>query len=518
MPIGLIAQTPLNPATLINSPTDSWPTYNGDYSGRRHSSLTQINTSNVKNLTLAWVYRAVVGDTTSWGRQANSGSKLKSTPILFNGLLFITMPDRIWALDAVTGREVWRYAWRDNTGNHVGNRGVGIYGKWLFFLTPDDYLVSLNATDGKERWKVPIADVKMDFFGTTAPMIIGNHVIVAPGNDDNIRAYIESRDPETGALQWRWWVTPEPGQPGSETWLDADTMMTGGGFPWTPGTYDPELNLYYFGTGNGVPMNRPPHPSPTGEDSLYTASIVALNPDTGKLAWAFQTTPHDTHDYDAAQTTILFDGEFNGQKRKLLAQINRNGYYFLLDRATGNNLLTTKYVAQTNWAKGVDAQGHPIPDYTKDARPEGTLVSPNALGTTNWFPPTFDPKLGLLFINASRSYSYLSTAGFGRLDHPTQHMTLAIDYKTGKIVWEHELGDKSGPNISGLLSTAGGVLFGGDTNGSILAMDSAAGRTLWHANVGQVVMNGPISYELNNRQYVAFGTADLMYAFALPHE
>jgi alcohol dehydrogenase (cytochrome c) len=225
--------------------------------------------------------------------------------------------------------------WPNNKAIHVANRGLGMYGNWLFFMATDNYLVSLNAKDGTERWRMQIADVYKDFFSSIAPLIIHNHVIVAPGNNDDIRAYLESRDPETGALQWRWFVDPKPGEPGSETWVDAETMAKGGGFPWLNGTYDPELNLYYFGTGNGVPMQRPPHPTPTG-DSLYTASIVALNPDTGKMAWAFQVTPHDTHDYDAAQTPILFDAEFKGEKRKLLAQVSRNGYFFLLDRVTGS--------------------------------------------------------------------------------------------------------------------------------------------------------------------------------------
>jgi acido-empty-quinoprotein group A len=432
-----------------------------------------------------------------------------------NGVLYFSVPDDVWAVDARNGHELWHYTWPPNEGNHVGNRGVGIYGNWLYFMTPDDYLVCLNAKDGKKRWSVQIADVKANWFSTIAPMIVGNHIIVAPGNDDNIRSFIESRDPETGSLQWRWWVDPDPGEPGSETWPDVETMKMGGGNPWMPGTYDPELNLYYIGTGNGVPMRRPPHPALAG-DSLYTASVVALNPNTGKMAWYFQMTPHDTHDWDAAQTPILFDGEFNGKKHKLLAQVNRNGYFFLLDRVTGEHLLTSKYMPETNWAKGIDSKGRPIPDYTKDSSPAGTLVSPNALGATNWFAPAFNPNLDLILVNGSRSYSFFTTAGFGRLAYTTQHMTLAIDYKTGKTVWDHELGDKSGSLISGLLSTESNLLFGGDTFGNALAMDCSTGRTLWHANVGSTVSNGPITYELDGRQYVVLAAKDLIFAFTLP--
>ena len=514
-PIWLAAQA-LNPSALLKPTLDSWPTHNGDYSGRRHSPLKQINAENVRDLSLAWV-RPVDFGPVSTGPKAAAGRQIKSTPLLVNGVLYFSVPDDVWAVDARNGRELWHFRWPPNEGNHVGNRGVGIYGSWLYFMTPDDYLVCLNAKDGKKRWSAQIADVKANWFSTIAPVIVGNHIIVAPGNDDDIRSFIESRDPETGSLQWRWWVDPDPGQPGSETWPDVETMMKGGGNPWMPGTYDPELNLYYIGTGNGVPMGRPPHPTPAG-DSLYTASVVALNPDTGKMAWYFQMTPHDTHDWDAAQTPVLFDGEFNGKQRKLLAQVNRNGYYFLLDRVTGEHLLTTKYMPETNWAKGIDPQGRPIPDYAKDASPAGTLVSPNALGATNWFAPAFNPNLGLVLVNGSRSYSFFTTAGFGRLGYTTQHMTLGIDYKTGKTIWDHELGDKSGSLISGLLSTESNLLFGGDTFGNALAMDCATGRTLWHAKVGSTVSNGPITFELDGQQYLVLAAKDLIFAFTLPHQ
>jgi len=226
-------------------------------------------------------------------------------------VLYFSITDHIWAIDARTGRELWHYDWPDNRAIHVANRGLGMYGEWLFYMTPDNSLLSLNARTGKERWRVQIADVKDDWFSSIAPLIIGNHVITAAGNNGEIRSWLESRDPETGKQQWKWWVTPAPGEPGSETWPDEYSMLHGGGNPWLNGTYDPELNLYYFGTGNGVPVGRAPHPTPAG-DSLYTACIIALNPDTGKMAWYFQATPHDVHDWDAAQTPILFDGEFQG--------------------------------------------------------------------------------------------------------------------------------------------------------------------------------------------------------------
>lgn len=267
-----------------------------------------------------------------------------------------------------------------------------------------------------------------------------------------------------------------------------------------------------------MPPGRAPHPNEKGEDSLYTASIVALNPDSGKLVWHFQATPHDNHDWDAAQTPILFDGEFGGRQRKLLAQVSRNGYFFLLDRQTGEHLLTTKYMPETNWAKGIDKYGHPIPNYLKDSRPEGTLASPYALGATNWWSPTYDPQRGLVFVNASRTFAFLTPVGYGHLAYPVQYVTMAIDYKTGKVMWTHELGDQSGNLISGLLSTEGGLLFGGDTVGNFLAMDPATGKTLWHTHLDQFVTNAPITYELDGQQYLLVAAKDTWFAFTLPSE
>lgn len=513
LPISAAAQT-LDPSALLKFSPDTWPTYNGDYTGQRYSPLSQINSSNVNTLGLAWTHKVDFGSG-SYAQQASEGRRIKATPLLVDGVLYFTITDNVWAMDALTGRELWHYSWPNNKAIHVANRGVAMYKNWLYFMTPDNYLVSLNAKDGKEHWRVQIADVNEDYFSAASPLVIGNHVIVGPGNNDNVRAWLESRDPETGAQQWKWWVDPAPGEPGSETWPDNDTMAHGGGFPWLTGTYDPKLNLYYFGTGNGVPEDRPPHPTPEG-DSLYTASVVALNPDTGKLSWAYQITPHDTHDYDAGQTPILFDAMFKGKERKLLAQVSRNGYYFLLDRVTGEHLLTTKYLAQTNWAKGIDAQGRPIPDYTKDANPAGALVSPYPIGATNWWSPSYDPKLGLIYVNAARTWAYFTTAGYGRFRSPQEYVTMAIDYKTGKVVWSHELGDKSAVLISGLLSTAGNLLFGGDSQGNFLAMDPATGKTLWHTNFGQFVTNSAMTYELFGRQYVLVAANDIWYAFTLP--
>jgi acido-empty-quinoprotein group A len=507
----------LDPAKLLKLPTDTWPTYNGDYSGRRFSPLAQINASNIDDLALKWMYRTNVGPMRGIGRV-----QIKSTPLEVNGILYFTVPDHVWAVDARTGEELWHYSWVDHGGHLTGNRGVGMYGNWLYFLAPDGWFISLNAKDGTERWKVQVADPKLQYFTTMAPLVIRNHVIVGVSGDAmDVPGYLESRDPETGALEWRWNTEPSPGEPGAETWPNAGAMAHGGGMTWMPGTYDPELNLLYWGTGN-------PNPVYAGQgrngSNLWTCSIVALNPDTGKLVWYFQASPHDTHDWDDVETPVLFDGEVRGEKRKMLAQAARNGYFFVLDRTDGKNLVTAPFTG-VNWSKGVDAAGQPIPDVKKEPQADGALLNINSLGGTNWFPPSFDPETGLFYVNATRGYSlaYLTDTeekpeGYGGSGHSlwAQPMLEAIDYRTGKIRWSHEFPGK-GLNGSGILSTAGGLLFTGDPSGNLTAWDPLNGRILWHFHLESSVSNGPMTYELDRRQYLVVGAGDTLYGFALLH-
>ena len=297
-----IAAQELDQAAMVEPAMDTWPTYNGDYSGKRFSPLDQINASNVGSLTLAWVFHP-------------HASTIKSTPLEVNGILYFTVPDNVWAVDARFGREIWHYH-RDSEGDHIGNRGLGMYKNWLYFTTPDSHVVCLDAKDGAVRWIVELADPKLGYFATMAPLVVRDHVIVGVSGDvTDIRGFLESLDPETGKIQWRWYTEPDPGQPGSETWpRDTDALLHGGGMTWMTGTYDPELNLLYWGTGN-------PNPVLAGDgrvgDNLYTCSIVALSPDSGKLAWYFQPSPHDVHDWDAVETPVLFDAEFNGQPQWL---------------------------------------------------------------------------------------------------------------------------------------------------------------------------------------------------------
>jgi len=496
----------LDPAALLKPATDTWPTYNGDYSGTRFSTLDQINASNVGSLTLAWAF-------------PTHGNILKSTPLEVNGILYFTSPDNVWAVDARYGREIWHYK-QTSEGDHIGNRGVGMYKDWLYFETPDAHLICLNGKDGKVRWKIELADGKLGYFATMAPLVLGNHVIVGVSGDvTDVPGFLESVDPETGAIQWKWNTTPEPGQPGSETWpKDSDAIRHGGGMTWMTGTYDPALNLLYWGIGN-------PNPVLAGEgrpgDNLYTCSIVALNPDTGKLVWYFQPSPHDVHDWDAVQTPVLFDTEFKGKQRKLLAQASRNGFYFLLDRTNGEHLVTAPFIDQT-WSSGVDQRGRPIAKPEATPSPDGALVEPGSDGATNWMAPSFDPQTGLFYVNARRIFSvYYNTAtgkpeGWGGRDRVlwANSALRALDYHTGKVVWNREIGE--GESIAGILTTAGHLLFSADNSGNLLALDPASGKTLWHLNIGGELLASPMTYQLDGRQYLIIPIIDNVYAFALP--
>ena len=496
----------LDAAALLKPATDTWPTYNGDYSGARYSTLDQINAKNINLLTLAWAFRA-------------HGQVLKSTPLEVNGILYLTAPDNVWAVDARFGREIWHYQ-RQSEGDHIGHRGLGMYKNWLYFTTPDAHLVCLDAKDGKVRWDVELADVKLGYFSTMAPLVIRDHVIAGVSGDvTDVRGFLKSIDPETGETQWTWYTDPDPGQPGSETWpKDSDAILHGGGMTWMTGTYDPDLNLLYWGTGN-------PNPVLAGEgrpgDNLYTCSIVALNPDTGKLVWYFQPSPHDVHDWDAVETPVLFDAEFKGRKRRLLAQASRNGLYFLLDRTNGQYLAAAPFIDQT-WTTGVDPHGRPIAKPEATPTPDGALVEPGSDGATNWMAPSFDPQTNLFYVTARRIFSiYYQTVtgkaeGWGGRDRNlwANSTIRALDYRTGKVVWNHETGESE--NLAGILTTAGHLLFSADTSGNLLALDPATGKTLWHVNAGGRMAASPMTYELDGRQYLIAAVQDALYAFALP--
>ena len=367
---------------------------------------------------------------------------------------------------------------------------------------------ALDAKTGKVIWDVVVADSSKGQWSTMSPLIVGNHVVVgASGDFDNLQGFVRALDPATGATQWTWTATDPVGTKGKTT----------GGNVWMTGTYDPALNLMFWGTGNPTPvLNGKVRPG----DDLYTCSIVALNPDTGKLAWAFQPSPHDTHDWDAVEIPVLADVTFHGAPRKVLMQASRNGYFFVLDRTTGKSLLTTEF-GPTNWTLGVDKEGRPIPNPEKEPAPDGRLIAPDEGGMTNYRSPSFDPKTGLFIVSASPSYSLYfakpadGTYGWAGADYGlwSKGVLEAIDIQTGKIRWEHELGRRGG---SGVLTTASGLTFSGDASGNFLALDTATGKTLWHAGTGAQIASTPITYELDGRQVVLMSSGSVLYAFSLP--
>lgn len=513
----------LDPQKLVQKEaTDTWSSYNGDPSGRRFSPLTQIGAANMHTLALQWMYRVRL----SSGPMRGVGEPdIKSTPLMVNGILYFTVPDHVYALDARTGLELWHYDWMDKGGHLIGNRGVGMYHDWLYFLAPDGWFISLEAKTGKERWRKKIADEKMQYFTTGAPMVVGEHVLVGVGGDAiDVPGYLEARDPVNGDVQWRWNSEPAKGEPGSDTWPNAYAMAHGGGMTWLPGTYDPELNLIYWGTGNANPVMAG---QGRAGDDLWTCSIVALHADTGKLAWYFQGSPHDTHDWDNVETPVLFDGQIDGKPRKLLAQAARNGYFFVLDRTSGKSIVSKPFVP-LNWSGGIDSRGEPIPLKKREPSVDGNLLTINGQGGTNWMPPSFSPKTGLFYVNALYGYSlaYLTDTserpeGYGGSVHGlwSQNVLEALDYKTGEIRWRHPYVNTNfvtgSSGYPGVLTTASNLLFSGDFDGNLIAFDAADGHILWHFPMLHSLGNGPETYMLDGKQYVVAGGGDTLYVFAL---
>jgi len=530
--------------------TDSWPTYSGDYSGKRFSELSQINPSNVKSLTLAWTARlaggmnsggggllAPPGPPTIVGGEAaeavvTGGVFSSAAPInvrgailQVDGVLYVSAPDNAWAIDARTGSVIWHYYWKTKGGTHTANKGMGLHGDWLYMETADDYLVCLDARTGKERWHKEIASFGEQFFSEAAPIVIGHHVLVGAGNDSDAAGALRSYDPETGELQWTLHTVPmKEGDPGLSTWPSLDAARHGGGNVWVTGSYDPESHLYIVGTGNPSPAYVP---RGRDGDNLFTCSLLAVDVDTGKMVWYYQTSPHDTHDWDSAQTPVLVDGEFHGQQRKLVLQATRNGHFFVLDRRTGEHLLTSRFAKWGEWVKTTNRNGQPVRDSAKDASVAGTLVSLD--GWTNWPAPSFSPQTGLFYVRDLESYGLMyytetdprGAMGLGGIARGGQvslgSVLEAIDYRTGKVVWERsfEPGQGlTGAMGTGMLSTAGGLVFAADSGENFVALDARNGTALWHTRL-HGVSNAAETYALDGQQNVLVAAGDTLYAFYL---
>lgn len=531
------------------SASSDWPSYSGDFSGQRYSPLAQINQSNVRHMTLAWVARlrsgaAAPGDgiLTPVGPSTIVGGVVQK-PVFIGGLfpslgpadvrgailevggvLYASSPDNAWAVDARTGDVIWHYYWKTKGGTHTANKGLGIYHDTIFMETADDYLVALNAATGQEKWHKVIADFSKEYFSEAAPIVIGQHVLVGTGDDADEPGMLRSFDPVTAKLQWTYYPVPmKKGDPGLETWPNLAAARHGGGNIWEPGSYDPETHLYIFGTGNPAPG----FGGVRAGDNLFTCSLVAVNIDTGKMAWYYQTSPHDTHDWDSTQVPVLVDAPFGGKPRKLLLQATRNGFFFVLDRVTGEHLLTSRFLQWGNWTLGLNSKGQPIPNPEKDASVAGTISNVN--GWTNWPPAAFDPRTGLIYFRDTENLGmlYLSEPDPGKVtalggivrggNVSFGSYLTAIDYRTGRVAWRDRFEPGFGIEGSlgtGFLATAGNLLFSSDSGENFVAFDPQTGRSLWHSRLRDV-SNAPETYMLDGQQYVIVAAGDSIYAFTL---
>jgi alcohol dehydrogenase (cytochrome c) len=510
----------LDPEALGKPPIESWTTFNGDYTGQRYSTLNQITSANVNQIEQRWSYKIV-----GVGAQRGAATPMiKCTPLLVDGVLYITIPDHVWALDARTGKALWNYDWVDHGGHLVGQRGVGLWKTTVYFQTPDNWLIALNATTGKELWRKNYADARKQYFSTSAPLIVKNHVIVGVGGDAmDMPGFLDSFDPVTGDLQWTWWSTPRKGDPALNTWPNAGTSEHGGGMTWMPGTYDPELNLLFWPTGNTNPVfagqGRP-------GANLWTESIVAIDADSGKMRWYYQASPHDTHDFDNTTAPILIDTVVDGKPRKLLSQASRNGFFVTLDRVTGKYLVAKPFVP-LDYSSGLSPQGEPMPIPDKDPTVGGSI---NIVNATNWQAPAYNRNTGLFYVNSveGKAIYYLTDnsanpSGYGGTGVGiglSKRVLKAIDPLTGNPVWTHEYPNlNNAPTTLGpsILTTASNLIITGDDQKNLILYSADKGQVLWHREMGANASNGLITYMLDGKQWILVGAGDTLYAYSLPN-
>ncbi|MDE1177357.1 MAG: PQQ-binding-like beta-propeller repeat protein [Edaphobacter sp.] len=512
---GIVTTEMLRSTTL----RQNWPSYNGDYTGRRYSSLTQVTPQNAGQLMVKWVFHS-----------RNAGI-LEATPVVVDGVMYMTGSNDAYALDAVTGKVLWHHQRSvtqgliDDASGHI-NRGVAILGHRLYMETDNAHLLCLDARSGSLLWDVAYAPGNKNYGATSAPLVVKDKVLVGTsGGDDGVRGFIAAFDATTGKEAWRFWTIPAPGEPGSETWPKGSAYQHGGGTTWMPGTYDPELNTIYWGTSN-------PSPDFDGSvregDNLYTNCVLALDPDTGKLKWHFQFTPHDLNDFDATETPVLIDAALKGKKRKLLVQANRNGFLYVLDRETGAYLQATQFVKVQNWAKGIDANGRPI---RTDLIPmeEGTRMCPSYAGGTNWYSPTYSEHMRMFYFISQEDcsvykakpegfeegHAYYSTGATHLPTELNRKFLNAYDLSTQKRVWSYEqVGDTR--SFAGVMSTATGLVAFGNPADEFEIVDGRDGRSLWHFNTGQQVHASPMSYAVDGKQYFAIAAGSDLFTFGLP--
>ncbi len=508
------------PSSLLlqSSIQNDWPSYNGDYSGRRYSSLQVITPHNVAQLKAQWVFHS------------RGPGVLEATPVVVNGIMYMTSSNDVYALSAETGQVLWHYSRPvssgliDDASGHI-NRGIAVLGTRLYMETDNAHLLCLDARGGQVIWDVAYADWNKSYGATGAPMIVKDKVLVGTsGGDDGVRGFLAAFDAITGKLVWRLWTIPGPGDYGSSSW-PGDTYLHGGGTTWMPGTYDPVLDTLYWGTGNAAPdYDGDVRPG----DDLYTASLLAINPDTGKLKWHFQFTPHDLYDYDGVETPVLVDATDKGVTSRLIIQANRNGYVYVLDRTSGKFISATQFAKELNWAKGIDAKGRPLVSDLQPT-PEGTRICPGVVGATNWYSPSYSESTHLFYFLSVNNCSvyirkpakfeegveYYSTGTRHDPDDRTERVLLAFDPMTKSFAWRYpQAGDSH--SWGGVMTTASGLVFFADDADSFEAADARTGESLWHFNTGQSLHASPMSYAVSGKQYVAIASGSDLFSFALP--
>jgi alcohol dehydrogenase (cytochrome c) len=498
---------------IAAGPNRNWLTYHGDYAAKRHSPLREITAQNAASLVAKWTYHV------------DGATRLETTPLAVDGVMYVTNSNTVEALDARTGRRIWRFS-EDRARSRSVNRGAAVLGGRLFFVTGDCHLVALNRHTGGVLWSRQFANPDERYFATLAPLAIQDRVIVGVGGGERgMRGFVAALSASDGNELWRFWTVPRKGEPGSETWGGFNTEWGGGG-TWMTGSYDPELDLLYWPTGNPWPDF---YAGERRGDNLYTCAVVALEGKTGKLRWYFQFTPGDYRDWDAQSIPVLIDGEFRGRPHKLLLHPNRNGFFYVLDRVTGEYLAATPFIDELNWAKGIDEKGRPIevPGLVPNAT--GVRICPTVRGASNWMSPSFNPATRLLYVptlegcdiytaTSAKAETLLGFAGGGGERPPREpgrFYLRALDYRTGKRIWEYRMSPGSGQMWAGTVSTAGGVVFFGDDTGNLVCVDAASGARLWHFSTGQRITASPITFEVAGKQLVTLAAGTEIYTFGL---
>jgi alcohol dehydrogenase (cytochrome c) len=503
--LGAGAATAQTNAELLKPDPANWVTYAGGYDSRSHTRLTQITPANAHLMQVKWAY------------QVSDSRGLQTTPIIYNGVMYVSMFNRIDAVDARTGNVIWRY--RRAPASQTAQRGTAIYQGKLYVQTTDGYLVAVDARNGAQVWETKAFEGKT--LNGMAPFIVNGKVLVGTGTDDG-GGTLSAYDAETGKHLWTFNAVPAVGEPGSETWENvADPRKLGGGAIWRSGSYDPETNLLIWGTGS------PPlwwASEMRKGDNKYVGSIVAIDADTGKLKWHFQNTPHDTHDWDSHESLILIDAPYKGQPRKLLIQAHRNGFYYVLDRRTGEFLQASPFIDGLDWATGHTPQGRPILVPGKDPSIAGTLTCPPTQGATNWPSASYDPATRRFFVHVVEGCNRVLRSSMGptssggyveEQSRPWRSLLRAIDATTGKRVWEQEE-ISSNHYGSGVVSTATGVLFAPEQFGQVSVRSAATGQSLWHFNTGSLITASPVAYAVDGQQYFAVAAGTSIFAFGLP--